>query len=258
MIPTKTIEEIEIMRQAGHYLAQIMKTISRAVKIGVSTRDLNDLAEKLMRERGVESAFKNYLPETMRADHQLGYPASICTSLNNEVVHGIPTRNIILKNGDIIGIDCGIKFGDYFADAALTIGVGKIGPMAKKLLAVTKKALELAIKNIKPGIHLGDISSVIQNYVEKNGFSVVKELTGHGIGRKLHEKPAIFNFGQAGTGPILQEGMVLAIEPMINAGDWRVKTLTDGWTIVTADGSLSAHFEHTVLIVKRGAEILTR
>lgn len=247
------------MRQAGHYLAQVMKKIARYVKPGVSTFELDELAERLIKSRGAEAAFKGYLPDTYRSiDRSKGYPATLCTSINNEVVHGLPDKNRLLKNGDIIGIDCGLKLNGYFSDMALTLAVGEISSLAEKLLAVTKKSLDLAIKRIKPGIHLGDVSSVIQNYVEKNNFSVVRSLTGHGIGEKLHEEPNIFNFGQPNTGPILKEGMVLAIEPMVNAGSWQVKTLPDGWTIVTSDGGLSAHFEHTILITKKGMEILTK
>lgn len=262
MINIKNSEEIKIMRQAGHYLAQIMKKITWQIKPGISTFELGELAEKLIREAGAESAFKGYLPDTVRnvdtSKYRVGYPAALCTSLNNEVVHGIPSKERILKEGDIVGIDCGLKLNGYFSDMAMTLAVGKISPLAKKLLTVTKKALDLAIKKIKPGIHLGDISFTIQNYVEKNSFSIVRSLSGHGIGQKLHEEPNIFNFGQMGTGPILKEGMVLAIEPMVNVGGWQVKTLNDGWTIVTADGSLSAHFEHTILVTKKGVEILTK
>ncbi|MGC9049200.1 MAG: type I methionyl aminopeptidase [Patescibacteria group bacterium] len=258
MIPIKTSEEIEIMRQAGKYLAQIMREIARQVKPGISTFELDELAEKLIRQIGAESAFKGYLPDTVQPNHRSGYPATLCTSINNEVVHGIPNKNRFLKNGDIVGIDCGLKLKGYFSDMAITLAVGKVGPAAKKLLNVTKKALDLAIKKIKPGIHLGDVSFTIQNYVEKNNFSVVRELSGHGVGQKLHEEPTILNFGKPSTGPILKEGMVLAIEPMVNTGTWQIKTLPDGWTIVTADGSLSAHFEHTIVVTKNGAKILTK
>jgi methionyl aminopeptidase len=257
MIPIKTAEEIEIMRQAGHSLAQVMKKVSRAVRPGVSTLELDNLAAALISQSGAQSAFKGYLPEAMKSKNQAGYPATLCTSLNSEVVHGIPTEVRILKSGDIVGLDCGLMKNSYFADMAVTMAVGQINPLAKKLLTATKHALDLAIKKIKPGVYLGDISATIQKFVEENGFSVVRELTGHGIGKKLHEKPAIFNFGQKGTGPILEAGMVLAIEPMVNAGKWQVKTAADGWTIVTADGSLSVHFEHTVLVTKKGAEVLT-
>jgi len=256
MISIKTSEEIKIMRQAGRILAQVMKKVARQVKPGISTFELDEMAEKLIKNFGAEPAFKGYQPDTVY--NQKGYPATLCTSINNEVVHGIPSPNRFLKEGDIIGLDCGVKFQDYYADMAITLPVGKINSEARRLILVTKKALGLAIKKIKPGIHLGDISSTIQSYVEKNGFSVVRELSGHGIGKNLHEEPTILNFGKPNTGPILKEGMTLAIEPMINVGDWKVKTLDDGWTIVTADNSLSAHFEHTILVTSRGAEILTQ
>lgn len=262
MIPIKTSKEIEIMRQAGHYLAQVMKKIAPMVRRGISTLALDELAEKLIRKYGAEPAFKGYLPDTVRntdiSKYRVGYPATLCTSINNEVVHGIPSQKRILKDGDIIGVDCGLKLNGYYADMAITLAVGKVSPLAKKLLIVTKKSLDLAIKRIKPGVRLGDISFAIQNYVEKNGFSVVRDLTGHGIGQQLHEEPNIFNYGQPGTGPILRECMVLAIEPMVNAGHWQIKTLSDSWTIVTADSSLSAHFEYTILVTKKGAEILTK
>lgn len=259
MIPIKTAEEIKIMRQAGRILAQVMRRIARQIRPGISTFELDEIAEKLIRKYGAEPAFKGYLPDTVRdIEISKGYPATLCTSINSEVVHGLPSRNRILRDGDIIGIDCGLKLNGYYADMAITLAVGKISPLAKKLLKVTKKSLNQAIKKIKPEIPLGDISWTIQSIVEKNGFSVVRDLTGHGIGKKLHEEPNIFNYGKPGTGPLLKEGMVLAIEPMVNAGNWQIRTLADGWTIVTVDGSLSAHFEHTVLVTKKGAEILTK
>lgn len=258
MIPVKTLQEIAIMRQGGKILSQVLKEIARQIKPGISTFDLDQLAEQLIRQAGAEPAFKGYRPDTAKSDQWNGYPATLCTSINNEVVHAIPSPKRILKRGDIIGIDCGLKFKGYYADMAMTFPVGSVTSTAKKLLKVTKKALDLAIKKIKAGVHLGDISWTIQSYVEKNGFSVVRELSGHGIGRNLHEEPTILNFGKAGTGPVLQEGMVLAIEPMVNVGSWQIKTLDDGWTIVTADDSLSAHFEHTVLVTRKGAEVLTK
>jgi len=248
MINIKTPEEIKIMRQAGKLLAEVIKKIVPLVQRDVSALELDKLAEKLILEAGAKPVFKGFK----------NYPATLCISINNEVVHGIPTQEKIFKDGDIVGLDCGLRYNGYCADMAVTVPVGKISRHAQKLIKVTQNSLLLAIKKIKPGIHLGDISWTIQNYVEKNGFSVVRELSGHGIGKELHEEPTILNFGQAGTGPILQEGMVLAIEPMVNAGDWRVRTLGDGWTVVTADGGLSAHFEHTILVAKKGAEILTQ
>jgi len=218
------------------------------LKPGISTLELDKLAERLIIEAGCQPAFKGLN----------GYPATLCVSVNNEVVHGLPSEKKILKNGDIVDLDLGLKYKGFYSDMARTYPIGKITRKAKKLIKVTKKSLDLAIKIIKPGIYLGDISSTIQKYVEKNGFSVVRSLTGHGIGRKLHEEPAIFNFGKPKTGPILKEGMVFAIEPMVNEGSPEVKISKDNWTVVTADGTLSAHFEDTVAVTKNGYKILTR
>jgi len=256
MIPIKTNEEIKIMRQAGKRLAHILQLLVKSVRPGISTLELDRLAEKLILESGAEPAFKNYQPDT--ASGRSGYPATLCVSINQEVVHGIPRADRILKEGDIIGLDCGLKLNGYYSDMAVTIGVGKIKPADQKLIDVTKKSLSLGIKKIKNGVHLGDVSAAIQRYVEKNSFSVVRNLSGHGIGKKLHEEPSILNFGQPATGPILKAGMTLAIEPMVNAGTWKITTASDGWTIITADGQNSAHFEHTILVTKKGAEILTR
>ncbi|MDD4996239.1 MAG: type I methionyl aminopeptidase [Patescibacteria group bacterium] len=252
MILIKTSKEIEIMRQAGKILSEVMKKIVPHVHRGVSTLELDKLAEKLIRENGAEPGFKNY------ESYGRFYPATLCTSINNQVVHALPKKNKILKNGDIIGLDCGVKYKGYYSDMALTVGVGEISFQAKRLIQITKESLEIAIKNIRPEIHLGDISWPIQSFVEKNRLSVVRQLCGHGIGKELHEEPNVFNYGDRGTGLILKPGMVLAIEPMVNEGDWRIETLDDEWTIVTKDGSLSAHFEHTILITKTGAEVLTK
>ncbi|MCD6471254.1 type I methionyl aminopeptidase [bacterium] len=248
MIVIKSQSEIEIMAQAGKILSSILKKIARKLKPGISTLELDRLAENLIIEAGCKPAFKGYS----------GYPATLCISINDEVVHGIPSAKRIIKNGDIVDLDLGLKYKGYYSDMSRTYGVGKISQRAKKLIKVTRKSLDLAIKIIKPGIYLGDISSTIQGYVEKNGFSVVRDLTGHGIGKKLHEDPPIFNFGKPKTGPILKQGMVFAIEPMVNEGKSNVEVLDDGWTIVTADGSLSAHFEDTVAVIKNGYRILTR
>ncbi|MDD2646644.1 MAG: type I methionyl aminopeptidase [Patescibacteria group bacterium] len=253
MISIKTKEEIKTMRQAARHLAQVLDLVVRAVKPDVSTWELDQLAEQLILNLGAEPAFKDYCP-----DNRSGYPATLCVSINQEVVHGIPKKDRIIKEGDVVGIDCGVKLNGYYSDMAITVGVGKIKSEYKKLLDVTKKSLELGIKKVKEGVYLGDVSSTIQNYIEKNGFSVVRNLCGHGIGRNLHEEPSIFNFGKPKTGPILKAGMTLAIEPMVNLGDFKVKTADDGWTIETVDGKYSAHFEHTVLVTKNGAEILTK
>jgi len=252
MIPIKTPEEIEVMRRAGQILAGIMKMIVLRVRENISTLELDQVAEELILKAGAEPAFKGY------KDKGRIYPATLCTSVNNQVVHAIPQKDQILKMGDIVGLDCGLKYQDYYSDMAVTISVGRPSPQTKKLIKVTKKSLERGIRIIKLGIRLGDLSWAIQSWIEKNGFSVVRQLGGHGIGRELHEEPSILNYGEKQTGPVLKEGMVLAIEPMVNVGGWRVKTLDDGWTVVTEDGSLSAHFEHTILVTRHGAEILTR
>lgn len=255
MISIKTTEEIKTMRQAGKYLARVLQVVTRAVRPGVSTLELDQLAEKMILGFGAEPAFKNYAPEGLDKNT---YPATICASVNSEVVHGIPRADRILATGDIIGLDCGLKLNGHYSDMAVTIGVGKISAANQKLLEVTRKALSLGIKAVKDGVHLGDVSAAIQKYVEKNGFSVVRNLSGHGIGKELHEEPSILNFGQPGTGPVLKTGMTLAIEPMVNAGSWKITTASDGWTTMTADGTNSAHFEHTILVTKNGADILTK
>jgi len=255
MISIKTIEEIKTMRQAGKHLARVLQVVIKAVRPGISTLELDQLAEKMILGLGAEPAFKNYAPEGL--DKNV-YPATLCASVNSEVVHGIPMADKILADGDILGLDCGIKLNGYYSDMAVTVGVGKISAANKKLLQVTKKALSLGIKVIKDGVYLGDVSAAIQKYVEENGFSVVRNLSGHGIGKELHEEPSILNFGQPKTGPILKAGMALAIEPMVNAGSWKVATASDGWTVLTVDGANSAHFEHTILVAKNGADILTK
>ncbi|MCX5712383.1 MAG: type I methionyl aminopeptidase [Candidatus Omnitrophica bacterium] len=246
MILLKSEEDLKIMQASGKILSGIMDRIKKAVKPGVTTADLEKLADQLFENAGVESAFKGY--------H--GYPASICTSVNNVIVHGIPDSKA-LKNGDIIGIDIGIKEKGFFTDTCATVAVGQISSQAQKLLDTAKESLALGIKKAVLGNRLSDISWAIQSYVEKNKFSVVREFVGHGIGRNLHEDPEIPNFGKPGNGPELKTGMVLAIEPMVNAGSWESDILNDGWTAITKDGSLSAHFEHTVAITLNGPLILT-
>lgn len=248
MVSIKTYKEIETMRQGGKILAKILKKVAKAVKPGISTLALNKLAEEEIAQYGAEPAFKGYK----------GYPFALCASINNEVVHSFPSVKKKLKSGDIIGLDLGLKYKSYFVDMAVTLGAGNISVEAKKLIKVAKNALFRAFEQAKPENYLGDISSSIQDYVEKNGFSVVRDLAGHGIGNNLHEEPLIPNYGQPKTGIKLKEGMTLAIEPMINQGEYGVKVLKNGWTIVTADGSLSSHFEHTIVITKNGCEILTK
>jgi len=247
MIPLKSEEEIRILSEANRIVARILKSLKETIKPGVSTKELEQLAESLVKKEGAIPAFKGYR----------GYPASICTSINEEVVHGIPSRERILKNGDIISIDLGVKFKDYYGDATVTYPVGRINNEAKRLLEITEEALYRGIEKGREGNYLFDISWAIQSFVEGKGYNVVRDFVGHGIGKSLHEEPQIPNFGKPHTGPILREGMVLAIEPMVNQGTWEVKVLDDGWTAVTLDGSLSCHFEHTIAITKNKPIILS-
>lgn len=248
MIPLKTKEEIEKIRAASRIVAQVLEAVSRCIEPGVSTWELNEIAEKeLTRFPGAVPAFKGYR----------GYPASLCTSVNEAVVHGIPSRSVILKEGDIISFDFGVLFGSYYGDSAVTRPVGKVTKKAKKLMKVTRQALHKGIEQMVPGNRKGDISHAIQSHVERYGYSVVREFVGHGIGKSLHEEPQVPNFGPPGQGETLKPGMVMAIEPMINMGGWEVECLADGWTAVTKDRSLSAHFEHTVAITEDGPDILT-
>lgn len=246
MIQLKSPRELDVMRRAGEITARILQEVVEAVSPGVTTRELDELAEGRCKELGAKPAFKGY--------H--GYPCCLCVSVNEQVVHGIPGKRA-LKEGDIVGIDFGVIVDGYYGDSARTVAVGKVAPEAQRLLQVTQDGLLRGIQEAKLGNRLFDISHAIQNYVEQHGFSVVREFVGHGIGRSLHEEPQVPNYGPKGKGVSLKEGMVLAIEPMINAGGHAVRIESDGWTAVTVDGSLSAHFEHTVAITKNGPEILT-
>lgn len=246
MIKLKSAREIIMMRDAGKIVAEVLAEMEYAVKEGVTTAMLNKIAEKIIRKNGAEPAFLGY--------HN--FPASICTSLNNEVVHGIPGLRR-LEEGDIISIDVGTRLKGYYGDAAATFPVGKISPEAQALLDVTKMSLQKAIDAMESGRRLSDLSHAVQSYVESNHFSVVRNYVGHGIGEEMHEEPQVPNFGLPGRGPLLQQGIVLAIEPMVNVGSWEVNVLKDQWTVVTADGSLSAHFEHTVALGENGPEVLT-
>jgi methionyl aminopeptidase len=246
MIAIKKPEEIEILKEGGGILVQIMAEISAKVKPGINTGSLNLEAEKLIKKFGAGPAFLGHL----------SFPASLCTSVNEVIVHGVPGK-YILKEGDIVGLDLGIKYKRLITDMAVTVPAGKVSESAQKLIKTAKVALDLAIQKVKPGNHLGDISFTIQNYVESQRFNVIRELVGHGVGYEVHEEPEIFNFGRRGQGSILKPGMVLAIEPMISAGDWHVRQCPDG-SFVTRDGSLAAHFEHTVAVTKKGVEILTK
>ena len=246
-ISIKMPDEIRILREAGKILSAVVKELTGFLKSGVTTKEVDSKAEKIMKEANVLPAFKGYR----------GFPGCICLSVNHEVVHGIPSE-LVLKNGDIVSLDVGIIYQGYYSDTAVTIGIGKITPELQKLLDVTKQSLFKGIEQAQVDNHLSDISHTIQKYVELNHFSIVREFVGHGIGRKLHEEPEIPNFGAPHQGPILKEGMVLAIEPMVNMGTWQTRIQSDGWTVVTQDGLPSAHFEHTIALTKRGPEILTR
>lgn len=247
MIVLKSQDEIDRMEAACRIVAEVLMKIRDILIPGMSTKELDDIAESFILSRKATPAFKGYK----------GYPATLCTSLNDQVVHGIPGP-AVLKKGDIISIDVGVYQGGFYGDAAITLPVGQISKEAGKLLSVTEEALYKGIEKAVAGNRLSDISHAVQKHAEADGFSVVRQFVGHGIGRGLHEDPQIPNFGKPGEGVILREGMTLAIEPMINAGTWKVDVLNDGWTAVTRDGSLSAHFEHTVAVTKNGPKILTK
>jgi len=246
-IELKTKEEIIKIRKSAQIVKKVLEKLKTIARAGIATLEFDLVAMEELKKYGAKPAFLGYQ----------GFPKSVCISINNEVVHGIPSDKRILKNGDIVSIDFGVEYDGYFGDAALTVPVGKISNTAKKLIDVTEKALYEGIKNAKVGNKLYDISASIQEYVEKNGFSVVRDYVGHGIGKKLHEEPVVPNFGEKGTGPVLKEGMVFAIEPMVNEKGFEVKVLDNGWTVVTVDNGLSAHFEHTIAITKNGPEILS-
>jgi methionyl aminopeptidase len=247
VIVCKSPAEIERMRAANALVADVLADLASKVSPGVTTADLDRMAERLVRDGGAEPAFKGYR----------GYPCTLCASVNEQVVHGIPSARA-LAEGDIISLDMGVKLNGFFGDSAVTVPVGRVSNDAARLLRVTQEALELAIKQVRVGGRISDIGSAIQQHVEAHGFSVVREFVGHGIGAALHEEPQIANYGEPGRGPRLAEGMVLAIEPMVNMGRPAVKVLGDGWTAVTRDGSLSAHFEHTVAVTGEGPLVLTR
>jgi len=244
----KSTDEIEKMRRAGRVVREVLELVRSHVRPGATTLDLERVAEAHIAALGAKPAFKGY--------H--GYPCVLCTSVNSEVVHGIPSKKRILKEGDIVSVDCGAVVDGYFGDAAITVPVGeKIAPNTAQLLRVTEASLRAGIAAVKPGATLGDIGSAVQKVVESHGFSVVRDFVGHGIGVNMHEEPQVPNFGEAGRGMKLRTGMVIAIEPMVNAGKPDVRVLKDGWTAVTDDGSMSAHFEQTVAVTDTGARILT-
>jgi methionyl aminopeptidase len=242
----KSPREITQMRDAGRVAAAVLEEVGKKVRPGITTAELDDIAVSGVKKRGAEASFKGYR----------GFPASICTSVNEEVVHGIPGSRV-LQEGEIISLDFGALLNGFHGDAAVTVGVGKISTEAQKIIDATRGALQAGVAAARIGARLGDVSAAIQSYAEARGFSVVREYVGHGIGRELHEDPQVPNFGVTGEGPVLQKGMTMALEPMLNAGGWRTSVAEDKWTVVTADGRLSAHFEHTIVIDENGTGILT-
>jgi methionyl aminopeptidase len=248
VILLKSSRELGHMRAAGRILAEVKERLKALVRPGASTKDIDEDIESFIVGKGAVPAFKGYR----------GYPATVCTSINNEVVHGIPSAKRKLKDGDIIGLDLGCIVEGYYSDCAITLPVGPIPERVQELLDVTCESLDKAIVQCRAGNRIGDISHAVQTQCESHGFGVVRAFVGHGIGRSLHEEPQVPNFGEAGRGPLLKAGMVLAIEPMVTMGSWEVRVLEDGWTAVTADGSLAAHFEDTIAITGNGPEVLTR
>jgi methionyl aminopeptidase len=246
MVTLKSAREIETMRRSGKITATVLTELMQTAKAGMTTRDLDAIAEKGIRERGGIPTFMGY--------H--GYPATICASVNDEVVHGIPS-DYVLQDGDLLSIDIGTTLDGYVSDSAVTIPIGTISPDAQRLLDVTQECLMIGIAQMQRGNHLGDIGAAVQRHAEDHGYGVVRELAGHGVGTAMHEEPQVPNYGKAGTGLELRTGLVLAIEPMITLGDRKVEILKDGWTVVTADGKLAAHFEHTIAVTEDGPRILT-
>jgi methionyl aminopeptidase len=247
VITLKSKRELEIMRDASRIVAEVLEALKEHCKPGVTTKELDRIAEELTLKQNAQPAFKGYR----------GYPGSLCASINAEVVHGIPGSRQ-LREGDIVGLDFGVLYGGYYGDAAVTVPIGRVSDEIAQLLQVTSECLYLGIGQMKPGNHLSDISRAIQTHAEEHGFSLVKEFGGHGIGKRLHEDPMVLNYVADGRGIKLKPGLVLAVEPMVNMGADAVQVLSDGWTVVTADGRPSAHFEHTVAIIETGSEILTR
>jgi len=248
VIVLKSSREIDLMRRGGQILADVMAMLRGFVKPGMSTLEIDEEVEAFIVARGARSAFKGYR----------GFPATVCVSINEEVVHGIPSAHRCVKEGDIVGLDLGCIVEGYYADCAFTMAIGEVPARVQQLLDVTRESLDLAIGQCRPGLRLSDASHAVQRHVEAHGFAVVRAFVGHGIGRNLHEDPQIPNFGEPGRGPQLKPGMVLAIEPMVTMGSYDVKILDDGWTAVTKDGSLAAHFEHTIAVTEDGPDVLTR
>lgn len=246
MIVLKSEQELEVMKEAGRITAKALRVVGEAARPGIKTRDLDRLAEDCIRAEGAKPAFKGYYD----------YPATLCTSVNEQVVHGIPGKRV-LKDGDILSVDCGAVIDGYYGDSARTFAIGHVSDRATRLLKATEASLYAGIEQCRAGLHLYDIGAAVQTVAERAGFSVVRDYVGHGIGRAMHEDPQVPNYGRSGSGPKLKDGMVLAVEPMVNAGGYEVHGLADGWTVVTDDGSLSAHFEHSIAITATGPIILT-
>jgi len=246
MTVIKSPQEVAIMRQAGKIVAKTLQKLTEEIKPGIKTSHLDSVAASELKKYGAKASFKGYR----------GFPASLCVSVNDEIVHGIPGERE-LNSGDIVSLDFGAIVNGFHGDGAITVGVGRISPKAQELVAVTEAALMVGIKEARNGSHLGDVSAAIQNYIETRGFSVVREYSGHGVGRDLHEDPLVPNFGPPDEGPVLRKGMTLAIEPMVTTGDWRTRVAGNKWTVLTVDGSMAAHFEHTIAISEDEAEILT-
>lgn len=245
-ITIKSPQELDLMREAGHVVADTIDVVKRAIQPGVRTKELDVIASRNIHRLGAKPSFKGYR----------GFPATICVSLNEEIVHGIPGERVI-QEGDIVSLDVGAIVGGYHGDSAVTVGVGTIAREVEQLIETTRQALKQGIQQAKAGGRIGDISWAVQEYAEAQGYSVVREYVGHGVGRALHEEPSVPNFGGPGKGPLLRPGMVIAIEPMLNIGGWKTQVLPDDWTVTTADGTLSAHFEHTVAITEDSPEVLT-
>ena len=246
MMVLKSPAEVETMHRANAVVHEVLRAVRRTAVPGVSTLELDELAEGIIRERGGTPAFKGYR----------GFPASLCTSVNDEIVHGIPSAGVQLKAGDILSVDCGVVMDGYVGDAAITFGIGEIGERAERLMEVTRRCLEDAVEQVRPGNRLGDIGAAVQRRAEAAGFGVVRDFVGHGIGSSMHEDPQVPNYGVPGSGPVLKPGLVLAIEPMITEGSWRVRVDDDGWTARTEDGKLSAHFEYSVAVTDDGRRVL--
>jgi methionyl aminopeptidase len=248
MIEVKSPREIALMRSAGQVLADLMDHLRAGVRSGMSTQEVDEDVAAFIEARGAKPAFKGYR----------GFPATVCISINDEIVHGIPSAHRRIKEGDVVSLDLGCIVEGYYADCAFTLALGDVSPRVQALLDVTRESLDHAIGECRPGRRLSDVSHAVQRHVEAHGFSIVRAFVGHGIGRRLHEDPQIPNFGEPGRGPHLRPGMVLAVEPMVTMGSWEVRILDDGWTAVTRDGSLAAHFEHTIAVTEDGPEVLTR